>query len=406
MQGTLQTTSPTTPPKSSPLRVLIAGGGIGGLAAALAIARTGGEVRVFERRAQSDEDGAGIQLGPNGTRILQSLGLADQLSSQVAMPDALFVHDGPMGVRVAELPLGGWLAERHGAPYWVAHRADLHAALRRAVDEHPLIELRHGIEIEDAETYSDEVLARSGGQIVGAGDILIAADGLRSTLRQNLFGTRLPRYSGKSAARTVIRREQIPDGIPQDSVGIWLAPKGHVVHYPVRAGRELAIVVIRNDLAVDEGWATAVAHDWVKDAVQDFAAPVRSLIAASDNWRKWALFELPPLKTWVNDRVVLLGDAAHPVLPFLAQGAVLALEDALTLARCLSDSDSVRKALGSYQTQRSRRAEGVQAASRRNGQIYHLDGPLRQARNVTLTISPPKRVMASYDWLYGWRPSA
>jgi 3-hydroxybenzoate 6-monooxygenase len=400
----LQTVDPQPPTKSSPLRVLISGGGIGGLAAALALARTGADVRVFEKRANPNEEGAGIQIGPNGTRILQSLGLADHLRSKVTAPKALYVHDGPMGVRVAELPLGDWLAERHGAPYWVAHRADLHAALSSAVDAHPLIELRHGIEIENTETYADEVLARSGGQIVGAGDVLIAADGLRSTLRQSLFGARQPRYSGKSAARTVIGMEQAPEGIAKDSVGIWLAPKGHVVHYPVRGGRELAIVVIRNDLAIDEGWATAVNQEWVKDAVQDFVAPVQNLIAASDSWRKWALFELPPLKTWTADRVVLLGDAAHPVLPFLAQGAVLALEDALTLARCLSDSETVRKALHSYQTQRSQRAQSVQAASRRNGQIYHLDGPMRQARNMTLTMSPPKRIMASYDWLYGWRP--
>ncbi len=400
----MQTVDPQTPTKSSPLRVLISGGGIGGLAAALALARTGTDVRVFEKRAKPNEDGAGIQIGPNGTRILQSLGLADHLRPKVTTPKALYVHDGPMGVRVAELPLGDWLAERHGAPYWVAHRADLHAALSSAVDAHPLIELRHGIEIENTETYTDEVLARSSGKIVGAGDVLIAADGLRSTLRQSLFGARQPRYSGKSAARTVIGMNQVPKGIAQDSVSIWLAPKGHVVHYPVLGGRELAIVVIRNDLAVDEGWATAVNDDWVKDAVQDFATPVRNLIAASGSWRKWALFELPPIKTWTADRVVLLGDAAHPVLPFLAQGAVLALEDALTLARCLSDGETVRKALRSYQTQRSQRAQSVQAASRRNGQIYHLDGPMRQARNMTLTVSPPKRIMASYDWLYGWRP--
>ena len=400
----MQTTNPKVATKPSPLRVLIAGGGIGGLAAALASARIGAEVRVFEKRQHPNEDGAGIQIGPNGTRILQLLGIADRLKPDVTTPKALQVHDGPTGEQVAQLPLGDWLAQRHGSPYWVAHRADLHSALSDAVAAHPLIELQHGIEIEDAETYPDEVLTKSGGQVVGAGDVLIAADGLQSILRQNRFGAHRPRYSGKSAARTVIRIDRDRKGIARDSVGIWLAPEGHVVHYPVRAGRELAVVVIRKEAESDQSWATAVPHEWVKNAVKDFAAPVRNLIETSDSWRKWSLFELPPLKTWVDDRVVLLGDAAHPVLPFLAQGAVLALEDALTLARCLSDRDDVGAALQTYQTARSRRAGSVQAASRRNGGIYHLDGRMRRARNVTLAFSPPKRLMASYDWLYGWKP--
>lgn len=396
------------------MRILISGGGIGGLAAALALARIGAEVTVFEKRTDPREEGAGIQIGPNGTRILLQLGVAERLKPNIASPQSLCVHDGPSGERLTELPLGNWLEERFHAPYWVAHRADLHASLLDTAAADPLITIRRGVEIETARTYADEILAVSGGETVGAGDVLVAADGLHSTIRRTLFGARPPRYSGKSAARTVIPAEAIPQGIVTRSVGIWLAPQGHVVHYPVRGGDELAVVVIRKETGSATDWATAVEPAWVAAAVSEFAGPVRNLVAASQTWRKWALAELAPLPTWVRGRTVLLGDAAHPVLPFLAQGAVLALEDATTLARCLSDAErassdmlgavELAAALAAYETARRPRSARVQAASRNNGEIYHMSGPMRTARNMTLRYAPPTKLLSGYDWLYGWKP--
>lgn len=385
--------------------MLIAGGGIGGLTAALSLTKIGAHVTVFEKRHQALEEGAGIQIGPNGTRILHRLGLSEALKPHIASPIALSVSDGSSGRHLTSLPLGQWIADRHGSPYWVAHRADLHAALRGAVENHPCIDLRTGVEISRAKTLDNEVFVECDGDIVGAGDLLIAADGVRSGLRKEHFSNAPLRYSGKSAARSVIAADRVPTGIPTDQVGIWLSPFGHVVHYPVRGGNELAVVVIKNELEATQDWCSAVSSSWVQIAVENFPIAVRNLIDSADNWRKWALYELPPLDGWVKNRMALLGDAAHPVLPFLAQGAVLAMEDAETLARCLSESApaDVADALQSYQTARMPRARRVQQASRENGGIYHLDGPMRTARNLTLSYAPASQLIARYDWLYGWR---
>ncbi len=400
---------------SNPLvRTLISGGGIGGLAAALALARTGAEVTVFEKRKDPIEEGAGIQIGPNGTRILSQLGVANKLRPLVSSPEFLRIHDGPSGEQQTQLPLGRWLETRHSSPYWVAHRSDLHACLLATAEASPLIAINRGVEIDAVKPYPDEVLALSNGEIVGAGDLLVAADGLHSAIRSCLFSAHAPRYSGKSAARTVLPIASVPEGIARQDIGIWLAPAGHVVHYPVRGGEELAVVVIRKESNGDTDWATAVQPSWATEAVLEFVDPVRNLVAASKIWRKWALAELAPLKTWFANRTVLLGDAAHPVLPFLAQGAVLALEDAATLAKCLSDAnqnaaadaiseDELEIALNMYQDVRRTRASRVQSASRRNGKIYHLDGPMRAARNMTLRCTPPTSLLARYDWLYGWK---
>ena len=388
--------------------MLIAGGGIGGLTAALALARTGAEVTVFEKRTKPLEEGAGIQIGPNGTRILKQLGLADALREHIATPEAISVNDAPSGEQLKLLPLGHWIAQRHGSPYWVAHRADLHAVLYAAVEQHPGIQLRRGFEITRARTFNDEALAENNGEVICAGDVLIAADGLRSSLRTMHFINRPLRYSGKSAARAVVPIDQVPDGIPKNQVGIWLSPLGHVVHYPVRGGQELAVVVIKKDPDLSEDWCTEVSASWVRISAENFPTPVRQLVGSTDSWRKWALYELRPLDTWVHGRIALLGDAAHPVLPFLAQGAVLAMEDAETLSRCLSQSgpSDVPHALRSYQNARMERSQRVQEASCRNGDIYHMDGPMRQARNLTLRYAPASNLMAKYDWLYGWKADA
>lgn len=387
----------------SPLKVLIAGCGIGGLAAALAVADAGAKVRIFEKRQDPSEEGAGIQIGPNGTRILQQLGVADALQDKIAVPETLQVFDGRSGSKLNALPLGNWLAERHQAPYWVLHRIDLHKALRDKAESHPSISLVLGVEITDAKTTGEGIEIFSHGTAVGTGDLLVAADGLRSKLREKHFDAAPLKYTGKSAARTVIARSDVPDGISADDVGIWLAPEGHVVHYPVRQGNELAIIVIRNSNTPDEGWATAIEPQWVAEAVADFASPVRHLIASSSNWRKWALFGTPAFRTWRHGRIVLLGDAAHPILPFFAQGAVLALEDAHVLAGQLKSNSNVEDALEAYSNARLPRATAVQNASRRNGEIYHLSGPMRLARNMTLRLAPPAQLMTRYDWLYGWR---
>ena len=384
--------------------VLIAGGGIGGLAAAIALARRGIASHVLERRAAFHEDGAGIQIGPNGTRILKRLGLADALRPRVGVPEAIRVRDGASGAELVRLPLGRWIALRHGAPYWVAHRKDLHAALLHAARAEPLVALSMGFDVVEVGTDGAHVAVAAASGQTWTGKALIAADGIWSTIRTQLFSPELPRFAGKSAARSVLALDALPPEFFKPETGLWLFPNAHVVHYPVSAGAELAIVVIVEDEHDDADWSAPVHPAWVQQRLPKCAEPLADLVSAARTWKRWALHTLPSGRPWVRGPIALLGDAAHPVLPFLAQGGVLALEDAVVLAEAMHRlGGDMQVALKWYERRRRRRAERVALASRRNGSIYHYSGALAGARNLVLRTLPPQRLMARYDWLYGWR---
>ncbi|HVX35477.1 MAG TPA: FAD-dependent monooxygenase [Hyphomicrobium sp.] len=388
---------------AKPFRVAIAGGGIGGLATALALSKQGIASDVYERRATFPEEGAGIQIGPNGTRILEHLGVAKLLREHAATPDALSVRDGKTGRELTRLPLGAWIAERHGSPYWTAHRKDLHGALRRCAQADSLIQLRTGVEISSF-AIDDGIRATSTQGETTDASTLVCADGLWSGLRNEIARGVPPQPVGKAAFRSVTQADDLPPELTPNAVHIWLAPGAHVVHYPVNAGRDIALVVIADDPLRDSGWDTCASAETVHEKVRDFAHPLQTLIAKARNWRCWSLYTMPPLERWSKGRAVLLGDAAHPVLPFLAQGAVLALEDAVTLAAALSERrDGVAASLQKYEQARRQRARRVADASQRNGRIYHMAGAAALARNTVMRLTPPTRVMAGFDWLYGWR---
>jgi len=389
--------------KTSLEPVLIAGAGIGGLAAAIALARRGIASHVLERRSAFHEDGAGIQIGPNGTRILKYLKVADILRPRAGLPEAICVRDGLSGAELARLPLGRWIAARHGAPYWVAHRKDLHAALLQAARAEPLVALSMGFEVAEVATDGPHVAVASSTGQTWTGKALIAADGLWSTIRSLVFRTPPPRFAGKSAVRSVLPLDALPPEFFKQETGIWLFRDAHVVHYPVSAGAELAVVVIIEDEHDDEEWNAPVRPAWVLQRLPECAEPLADLLLEAKSWRRWALHTLPPLRSWSRGPVALLGDAAHPVLPFLAQGGVLALEDAVVLAEAMHKFPSdMPGALSWYCHRRRGRAARVAAASRRNGVIYHMSGPLARARNLAMRSVGPERLMARYDWLYGW----
>lgn len=395
---------PAEPRREIP-EFLVAGGGIGGLAAALALAGRGQRVHVVERRQNATEEGAGIQIGPNGTRILRQLGVADALKPLVSVPEAISVRSGEQGREITRLPLGSWIEARHGAPYWVLHRQDLHAALKEAVTREPRIRLSEGISVVSASTAGHAVIATlSTGEECSVA-ALIAADGLWSHFRRTNFEGGPLQPSGKCAFRAVISAADVEDGISLADTTIWLQPAAHVVHYPVRAGRELAIVVIIDDPEITAGWAKDTPAATVRRHAKDFPAALARLIGKAATWRQWTLYECPATHRWATGRIALLGDAAHPVLPFLAQGAVMALEDAVVLADALSRSTGadVPGALVRYEGMRKARCCSVARASRQNGAIYHLDGPAGLARDTTLRLLPPALVMSRYDWLYGWK---
>jgi salicylate hydroxylase len=390
------------------LSVLIAGGGIGGLATALALAKHGIESHVCERRIALPEEGAGIQIGPNGARILRTLGAAELLQDHVAVPNALSVRDGATARELTRLPLGAWIEERHGAPYWTAHRKDLHAALRGRAEAEPLITLTRGVEIVSFESEGDGVRAVGAkGDILHA-SLLVSADGLWSRLRRQIScqngSAPSPTPVGKSAFRTVVSADRLPSSLTPNAVHIWLSPGAHVVHYPVSAGRDIALVVIADDPSRCADWDAPAAAAAVREKVRGFAAPLQSLVGEGRQWRHWSLHAMAPLARWTLGRAALLGDAAHPMLPFLAQGAVMALEDAMTLAALITGSGGgVEASLQAYDLARRARVSRVAEASRRNGRIYHMHGVAALARNNVMKWVPPPRVMAGFDWLYGWK---
>ena len=383
--------------------VLVAGGGIGGLATALALARYGIASHVLERRPAFHEDGAGIQIGPNGTRILRRLGVADTLRPHVGVPEALRVRDGRTGAELARLPLGRWIAMRHGAPYWVAHRKDLHSALLQTARAEPLIALSMGFDASEVASDAGHVAVAAENGQAWSGKALIAADGIWSPLRQLLFDAAAPKFCGKSAARSVVPVDELPEDFHRPETTIWLFKNAHVVHYPVSGGEELAVVVVLDDRHDSCDWSAPVPPSWVQQKMPECAEALRALILQARGWKQWALHTLPVPRHWTRGPIALLGDAAHPVLPFLAQGGVMALEDAMVVADALHRSTDVTAALKWYQRQRRPRAIRVARASRRNGSIYHLSGPQALARNLVLRKVPPQRLMARYDWLYGWR---
>ena len=398
------------------LPVLIAGGGIGGLALALALSRHGRRSTVLERQETPIAAGAGIQLGPNGVRALRSIGVAEALQPQVGEPDAIAVRAGASGRHLARLPLGRWIAERHGAPYWVMHRGDLYAVLAAAAGAQPLIEMRTGFEVTAVEeTAAGQMTVTDAAGRSAAGRVLVGADGLWSAVRQVLLPHSAPRPSGAVAMRTVMPAAAA-ERLDATCVGLWLSPAVHVVHYPVRQAREIAVVVIAREADTQtigarqgRGWDLPADAARLQRRLATFHPSLMEVLAPASGqpwpWREWTLHTLPPLPRWAYGRAVLMGDAAHPMLPYLAQGGALALEDAIVLALCIHQAAAdPRAALARFEALRTARARRVQAASLRQGRIYHLPPPLSWGRDAALSLVPSAWLMAGYDWLYAWRP--
>jgi salicylate hydroxylase len=383
--------------------ILIAGGGIGGLALGLALAKRDQPSVVLERQQDFAPLGAGIQIGPNGMRVLQALGIAEALRPYAGVPEAIVVHAGSSGRLLTQLPLGNWIANRHGAPYWVAHRGDLHRALLNAVTTDSRITVRTSFDVASIAQTGASVTATDRSGATATGRALVGADGLWSAVRQSLPGMPAPAFAGATATRTVISAAQA-GRLALPVVGLWLNPQAHVVHYPVRGGSEIAVVVIAREAWQGREWdaeadaATLLAH------LSSFHPSLTSVLRGVSSWRKWALYTLPRLPAWTNGRVALLGDAAHPMLPYLAQGGALAMEDALVLADCVSASEDIPGALHTYSSLRRDRAHRVQAASVRQGRIYRLAPPFSHARDAVFRLAPAERLMARLDWLYDWRP--
>jgi salicylate hydroxylase len=395
--------------------ILIAGAGIAGLAAAIALAGVGRHVRVLESRASSNEEGAGIQIGPNGVHALRQLGVADRLQRRTLQPTAIAVMAGPTGNCLARLPLMPHMQVSHGAPYWVTRRSDLHQALLSTARTLPAIEIAHGFRVDVIEGAEPNgaggvrVRGQNGRRMEGAA--LVGADGLWSTVARTWLRAPPLHFSNRTAARALIPLAGLPPPFNEPVTGIWMGGHAHLVHYPVAgdlseggAPPVLNLVLVTAGGIQEDTWGTPAEAADLLPALDGWPEVVRHLVARTTGWRRWPLMQRAQLDIWCDGPVTVVGDAAHPVLPFLAQGAVLALEDAVTLGNAVAATpQGLDKAFRVYAAARQSRARKVQLASRRNGQVYHLTGPPALARNAALGWLPTQRLLAGYDWLYGYR---
>jgi salicylate hydroxylase len=382
------------------------------LTAALALARNGFRVVVLEQTERLEETGAGIQLTPNATRTLMALGLEERLRPHVVAPAGLRVLNAATGHEIVRMPLGEVVAERYGAPYWVIHRGDLQAALAAAIAERLDITVKLGRRVEDFVIHPSGVTVSARGR-AGLSDergiALIAADGLWSQVRARIGFAEPPRFAGKIAWRAMVPAKEVPPEFREPIIHLWLGADAHLVHYPVKAGRVVNIVAITGDNWNAPGWSEPVGRaDVVPRLVgQRWAPPARALIGLPDAWLKWALYERRALMRWSQGPATLLGDAAHPMLPFLAQGAAMAIEDAAVAAQCLARSPTdAAAAWQTFHALRLRRTWKVQRLAARNGARYQLGGMRAAVRDAVMRLIGGAALLRHYDWLYDWRPPA
>lgn len=392
---------------TSPSTILVAGAGIGGLAAALALARAGFRVVVFEAAPALSEAGAGIQLSPNATRVLSALGVVEALRACAVAPAAIRVLNARSGREIVRIPLGRAVEARYGAPYWVVHRADLQRALLEAAAARPEIVLRLGFTIVDHAVGEHGVTVvgktQSGVLVEEQGHALVGADGLWSTVRARLGRDSAPRFRGRAAWRALIPAGDADPAWRRPLTQLWLGPDAHLVHYPVRAGDAVNIVAIVKDDRAARGWAAPGDRDALLARFRRWSAKARAILEAPARWQIWSLHDLPPAPRPGRGPVTLLGDAAHAMLPFLAQGGAMAIEDAAVLADCAAHRpDDLAAAFRTYEQLRQVRTMRAAQESARMGAIYHLGGALAAARDFVMRRAGGERLAARQDWLYRW----
>ena len=384
-------------------QVVIAGGGIGGLAAAVACAQQGVPVQLLERAPQLSEEGAGIQLGPNVTRILQAWGLGTALSQMAAFPGQLQARDAQTGQALGTLTLGARAQALYGAPYATLHRADLQSLLHDAALAAG-VQVLLGQKVLGWRETADGVEVSTADDASVKADALIGADGVWSALRQQLLGDAPARFTGHLAYRALVAQADLPAHLRSNQVTVWMGPRLHVVHYPVRGGQWLNLVaIVHGDKPdQDQDWDQVGHTEALMQAMGAVGRDLHERLASVPAWRQWALHDREPLngaKQMAQGRVALLGDAAHPMRPYLAQGAGMAIEDAQVLAQCLAHgAGSVSARLQAYAEQRWARNARVQARAIRNGRIFHATGPVAWGRNLSMRLLGER--LMDVPWLY------
>lgn len=354
-------------------RAIIVGAGIGGLSAALALALLGWEVRVLEQAPELGEVGAGLQISPNGTKVLDALGVLDDLRQALFVPEAVELRLGVSGRRVFSIPMRRIARERWGAGYYQVHRADLAGALHtRLVNLQPDA-VTTGVKVTGYRHIGAEIVAETDRRDSEKADLLIGADGIRSAIRAQMLGPDAPRFTGNVAWRAVVPVERLAGQEPPRSGCIWAGSRRHAVTTWLRAGKLVNFVGIVEQAGwEEEGWSHPGDPAQARADFDGWHPVIRRILAETGEMHRWALFDRPPLPHWSDGRAVLLGDACHPMLPSMAQGAVQALEDSWVLARLLDDTSNPEDALARYFESRIRHVTAIQRRSAMNSALFHL----------------------------------
>lgn len=397
----------TTPPAS--VDVAIAGGGIAGLTAALAFAAKGFGVLVLERAPAIEAVGAGLQLSPNATRILSRLGALDALEPVAVRPEAIVLRSAASLKALARVPLGETAQERWGAPYLVVHRADLQGALAGHVADHPNITLLNGARATGVEFDTDGAtlsFERAGENGRVSCRFAIGADGVWSGLRGHVRADPASRFSGFVAWRAMLQVADTTDAyaiFDKASVNAFLSPRFHLVAYPVSGGSAVNLVAVTRGHALDRDWSVAAGSGALENAAFRAAPALKALIAKAGPWTTWPIHTVDAAPPWTYPGgLALIGDAAHAMTPFSAQGAAMAVEDAAVLAQCVSSAADMASALAAYEAARRPRVERVAARGAFNRFVWHAGGPIALGRDLVLMARPATHLLRDFDWLYGW----
>lgn len=370
--------------------ILIVGGGIAGLAVSLGLAKIGKPTQVLEKAARFETVGAGLQLGPNAVRALQYLGAWDAVAPACVSPEEIHIRDAISGNTLQRIILGTAFEMRFGAPYRVAHRTDLQNALIACAQGQSTIQLQNGAEVVNV-SISETSLTLKSGETRKAAAIL-AADGIHSIVRNAMLPGSAPNSTGHTLFRQLIPIDAVPSCIETNVITLWLYPGGHVVHYAVSQGKQFNVVASLQ--------STGATPD---SAFQNACTPLSDLLNGHRQWLEWRAFDLTPNPNWSMNKTVTIGDAAHASLPYLAQGAAMALEDACVLTRILHSGRNATQAFEDFSTQRFMRTSKIRQKSRQLGRLYHATGNWRLARNLALKITPPRVFMNRLKWIYQWQ---
>ena len=383
-------------------RIIVVGGGIGGLAASLALVRQGFEVTVLEQAPEIGEIGAGIQLGPNAFSAFDALGVGEKARGRAVYVDEMIMHDAIDGELVGRIPTGEAFRKRFNNPYAVIHRVDIHSSLLEGAQETGRIEFKTSTRIERIEQDDIGVTAFDQNGVAHRGLALIAADGGKSVVRAQYVNDP-PRITGHVVYRAVIDKADFPEDLQWNAASLWAGPKCHLVHYPLRGGEQYNVVVTFHSRKAEEWGVTDGSKEEVQSYFQDVCPKARQLIDLPKSWRRWATADKEPIETWTFGRVTLLGDSAHPTTQYMAQGACMALEDAVTLGEALRvNQNDIPKALQLYQACRTTRTARIVLSGREMGRIYHAAGVERKIRNSLWKDRPVERFYDAVEWLYGW----